>query len=189
MILFLVCLMVSIFLHELGHLIAAKSCKCGVDVFSIGFGKPIFKKKINNTIYQICPLLLGGYCKLTDELITSQNPYAFTNLIYSKKLIITFAGCFMNCISGALCLYLGKLLQIPSLLYFGYLALILGISNALPIPALDGSYAILVWLEKIYGKLKGYSIMQKICKISFDIIMILNIITIVTIIVLKYHLY
>jgi len=39
---------------------------------------------------------------------------------------------------------------------------------------LDGSYPILVGLEKIYGKKKGYKLMEKIVKIGFVIIIILN---------------
>ena len=51
----------------------------------------------------------------------------------------------------------------------------MGITNALPIPALDGSYPILVWLEKLKGKEKGYALMNKMCRWGFIILMALNI--------------
>jgi membrane-associated protease RseP (regulator of RpoE activity) len=162
-------------MHEAGHLIAAKMLKCGVDVFSIGFGRPLFKKKIGNTVYQFTPVLLGGFCKLTDELIISKNPYAFTNLPYLKKCAISFAGCFINILIGIISLFIGNMFNIYALHYFGYISVILGVTNLLPIPALDGSYPILVWLEKFYGKQKGYKMMESICKVGFIIIMTLNI--------------
>ena len=168
---FLYSLIVTIIMHETGHLITAKYCKCQVDVFSIGFGRPIFKKKIGKTIYQISPFLLGGYCKLKNELSYSRSKYAFTNLIYRKKVLIALAGVTINIIVGVPCLLLGN----SFISYFGAISVALGITNALPIPALDGSYPILVWLEKIYGKKKGYAKMNKICSISFIILMALNV--------------
>ena len=39
---FILSLIVIIALHELAHFAAAKLCKCGVSVVSLGFGRPIF---------------------------------------------------------------------------------------------------------------------------------------------------
>jgi membrane-associated protease RseP (regulator of RpoE activity) len=184
--LFLISLIIAIFLHELGHLVTAKLVKCKVETFSIGFGRPLLKKKIGETTYQICPILLGGYNKLKDELKYSRSKYAFTNLRYRDKMFIISAGCIMNIVTGLISMLLSKLsfgysthfilyYQNYNLFYFGWLSVLLGITNFLPIPALDGSYPILVWLEKIYGKKKGYAIMERICKVGFILLMILNI--------------
>jgi len=175
---FLISLFFIILFHEGAHLALAKLCKCGVEVFSIGFGRPIFKKKIGDTIYQICPILLGGYNKLKDELIHSNDPKAFSNLPYRKKCLIAFAGITINIIMGIICLIIGKKFNINNLTYFGWLSLMLGIGNSIPFPALDGSYPVLVWLEKFYGKDKGYKIMEKICRIGFIFLMTLNILCI-----------
>lgn len=172
----LICLVFGILIHETAHLIAAKSVGCHVEVFSIGFGKPIFKKKIGETIYQFTPILLGGYNQLKDELQVSKSKRAFTNLTYTKKLIVVLAGVVANVLTGAICLFLGTKLLNYHLLNFGYLSIILGLSNALPIPALDGSYPLLVWLEKPYGKKKGYALMEKITKIGFRVLMFLNLV-------------
>lgn len=175
--LFLLCLIFIIFLHEMGHLITAKLVGCKVDIFSIGFGKPIFKKKIGETIYQITPLLFGGYCKMEGEIKLSDSPRAFSNLRYRNKVILITAGCITNIITGLIALSLIKLgLKYYPLFLFGYLSVLLGITNLIPFPALDGSYPILVWLEKIYGKEKGYKLMGKIVGIGFAILMVLNII-------------
>ena len=173
--LFLISLIILILSHELAHLIIAKKCGCGVEIFSLGFGSPIFKKKMGETTYQMAPILLGGFCQLTDEVVVSKNPAAFTNLSYSKKVAIALAGVIINIIMGLIALYVGKLIANFQLYYFGYLSLVLGITNAIPFPALDGSYPILVWLEKFYGKEKGYKLMSRICRIGFIIIMTLNV--------------
>jgi len=177
MIVFFISLICCILIHEFGHLIAAKLCKCGVDVFSIGFYKPLFSFDFKGTTYNFTPILLGGYTKLEGELDgNNTSPTAFVNLPYRKKFLIAMAGCFMNCLTGLISFYIGRKFINPYLIYFGLFSIILGLSNALPIPALDGSYLFLVWLEKIYGKKKGYALMNKICKIGFIILMTLNII-------------
>jgi len=191
---FWIALLLIVGLHELAHLVAAKLCKCRVEIFSIGFGRALFKKKIGNTIYQLAIFPLGGYCKLQNESSYSRSKYAFTNLPYSRKVAIAVAGIIVNIISGllalALCeiilanttiiIFLGRnTMPIFNFLWiFGYLSIALGVSNALPIPALDGCYPFLVLLEKKYGKKRGYELMTKINKIGYMVIMILNILCI-----------
>lgn len=64
---FLLCFLV--FIHELGHFLAAKAFKMKVPVFSIGLGPVLFKKKWGETEYRISLLPFGGYVQLneTDE--------------------------------------------------------------------------------------------------------------------------
>jgi regulator of sigma E protease len=52
---------VSIFIHELGHLLCGMMVGVKARIFSIGYGKGIWKKKINGTTYQITSIPLGGY--------------------------------------------------------------------------------------------------------------------------------
>jgi membrane-associated protease RseP (regulator of RpoE activity) len=180
----LISLYLCILFHELAHLLAAKAVKCNVEVFSIGFGKAIFKFKYKGTIYQLAWLPLGGYNKLKSELEYSRSKYAFTNLPYTSKLLIAVAGCFINIVMGIVgyCLY--PLVMQYSIYWsfflfqFSLLSIVLGITNLIPIPALDGSYPFLVLLENKYGKKKGYALMKKINTICFKILMILNILCI-----------
>jgi membrane-associated protease RseP (regulator of RpoE activity) len=174
----LLSLVFIIFLHEMGHLVAAKLCKCKVPVFSIGFGKPLWKKKIGDTIYQIAPILLGGYCELDGEMKFSRSKYAFTNKTYSQKVFISLAGVIVNVVTGSIAYAIGYYFNIMYLLAFGYYSILLGICNALPIPALDGSYPIFILLEKIIGKKRAYPLIEKIFRFCFKIIMVLNILSI-----------
>ncbi len=56
-----VMLAVSIFIHELGHLLCGKLVGVDARIFSIGYGKGLWKKRIGKTIYQITAFPVGGY--------------------------------------------------------------------------------------------------------------------------------
>ena len=174
-------LLICIMLHELGHLIAAKMCKCTVIRYSIGFGKPIlWSKKIGETIYQITLWLLGGYCELKDELYYSRSKRSFTNLPYSKKFIISIAGIVVNVVTGAIATFIGLALYNNTLITFGVISISLGLTNALPIaPCIDGGYIVFypIYIKK-YGKKQGILKFAKVSQISFKILMWLNIVSI-----------
>ena len=55
----------TIFVHELGHFIAAKRLGIKVEKFSIGWGPKLFSFKRGETEYVISLLVfLGGYVKM-----------------------------------------------------------------------------------------------------------------------------
>lgn len=54
-------LAVCIFIHELGHLLCGMMVGVKARIFSIGYGRGVWKKRINGTIYQITAIPLGGY--------------------------------------------------------------------------------------------------------------------------------
>ncbi len=56
-----------IFFHELGHFSVAKIFGVKVEVFSIGFGKKIFKKMYKGTEYCISAIPLGGYVQMKGQ--------------------------------------------------------------------------------------------------------------------------
>ena len=58
---------IVVFVHELGHFLAARWMGIGVDAFSIGWGKPILKKKIGDVEYRLGMFPLGGYCKMKGQ--------------------------------------------------------------------------------------------------------------------------
>lgn len=178
----LVALFLGIFVHELGHLIVAKLCKCGVDVFSIGFGKAIWKKKIGNTIYQITPFLLGGYNKLKGEMDGSnKDKDAFTNLTYSKKIKIVLAGATFNFILAGILIGIYKVIDVSVLYNMALLNVLLGVSNLLPFPPLDGSYVFTIPVfEKVWGKKEGYKKLKKVNVIGFIVLHLLAVILLIS---------
>ncbi len=76
---FLVALGVLITVHEFGHFWVARRLGVKVLRFSIGFGKPLWKRtgRIDGTEYVIAALPLGGYVKMLDE---REEPVAKTEL-------------------------------------------------------------------------------------------------------------
>lgn len=62
---FLVVLGVLVFVHEMGHYLAARWRGIHVEAFSIGFGRPIAQWTDRlGTVWKLCWLPLGGYVKL-----------------------------------------------------------------------------------------------------------------------------
>lgn len=58
---------VMIFIHELGHFMAAKFFGVRVMVFSLGFGKTLLHVKRGDTDYRISALPFGGYVKMAGD--------------------------------------------------------------------------------------------------------------------------
>jgi regulator of sigma E protease len=88
-----------IFVHELGHFLAARWRGLKVDRFAIWFGKPIWKKKINGVEYALGTIPAGGYVSLpqmaTMEAIegkseSSDKPLPPISAL--DKIIVAFAG-------------------------------------------------------------------------------------------------
>jgi regulator of sigma E protease len=56
-----------IFIHELGHFIAAKLMGVYAPRFSIGFGSALWSRKWGETEYMIAPFPLGGYVRMASR--------------------------------------------------------------------------------------------------------------------------
>jgi regulator of sigma E protease len=92
-----------IFLHELGHFIMAKRNKVRVEVFSLGFGKAIFRWRRGETEYRISVVPLGGYVKMAGEAPTDEHrgePYELSSKTAWQRFQIFTAGALMNLLVG-----------------------------------------------------------------------------------------
>lgn len=93
-----------IFIHELGHFLAAKSFGVQVNEFSMFMGPVIWKKQKGETQYTIRCIPIGGYCAMEGEDGDSDNPRAFSAAAWWKRLIILVAGATMNFVAGVILL-------------------------------------------------------------------------------------
>lgn len=106
---FLAVLSVLIFVHELGHFLAAKACNIYVDRFSIGMPPRLFGVRLGETDYCISALPIGGYVKmagqedapLSEEDREQQYGHVPPDRWFNKKpvwqrFIVAFAGPAMN---------------------------------------------------------------------------------------------
>ena len=91
-----------IFIHELGHFVAAKLSGVQVNEFALFMGPAIWKKQIGKTLYTIRTIPIGGYCAMEGEEEETDNPAAFTKAAWWKRLIILVAGASMNFLAGVL---------------------------------------------------------------------------------------
>ncbi len=97
----LLALMFMIVVHEFGHYIAGKKLGFQINEFAIGFGPPIFKKKMKSgEQFSIRPIPLGGFCAFEGEEDDNDNPKAFNNMPPWKRIIVLFNGAFFNFISA-----------------------------------------------------------------------------------------
>ena len=66
---FVVALGVLIVFHEFGHYLVARLCGVKVLRFSLGFGTPLWKRRLgrDGTEWAIAAFPLGGYVKMLDE--------------------------------------------------------------------------------------------------------------------------
>lgn len=98
-------LLAMITIHEFGHYIAGKLFKFKINEFAIGFGPALFKKhKKNGELFSIRAIPLGGYCAFEGEDKEVENPNAFNNKKPWQRIIVLFAGAFMNYLFAVLLL-------------------------------------------------------------------------------------
>ena len=94
----------SIFVHELGHFLAARSRGAHVERFSIGFGPPIFKWRAKDGVeYRVSWFPLGGYVLLPQladlGAIEGESEADVSKLPpvgYATKMIVFVAGATFN---------------------------------------------------------------------------------------------
>ena len=168
-------IIINIIVHELAHLYFCLKYKCKIDLVSIGFGKPIFKFRYKRILFHITPILLGGYVSVRGEENYSSSPYAICNLKVRHKIIIGVTGCIANIIVGIIFYILNIIYKQMDFYIIGYVSILLGVTNLLPIPCLDGGVITwyLLFLKK-FGKKKGIKIYRIISKICFTALILIS---------------
>ena len=109
---FLVVLTMLVFVHEMGHYLAARKCGIRVEVFSVGFGRELFGWTDRvGTRWKLCVIPFGGYVKMFGEMQTyrdvpvdtpSDEPEpekasdAFDSKSLGQRALVVAAGPFAN---------------------------------------------------------------------------------------------
>jgi regulator of sigma E protease len=101
----IIVLSILVFVHELGHFLAAKSVGIRVETFSIGFPPSIYKKKRGDTEYAIGAIPFGGYVRMSGMIDESMDtsyenlkpqPWEYRSKSTWQKVFVTIAGILMN---------------------------------------------------------------------------------------------
>ena len=108
---FILALGILVAVHEWGHFYVARKCGVQVERFSIGFGKPIWRKlSKSGTEYVIAMIPLGGYVRMLDGRIDDVPPEleskAFNNKTVLQRMAIIAAGPGVNFIFAFFALWL-----------------------------------------------------------------------------------
>ncbi|WP_372870999.1 sigma E protease regulator RseP [Shewanella sp.] len=116
---FIVALGLLITAHEYGHFYIARRCGVKVERFSIGFGKPLWRRvAADGTEYVVAMIPLGGYVKMLDERVDDV-PASMANQAFNRKTVwqriaIVAAGPIANFIFAIVALYIMYLIGVPS---------------------------------------------------------------------------
>ena len=89
-----------IIVHELGHMLTAKALGVRVPEFGVGFGPPLFKRKIGETVYSLRIVLLGGFAKMAGMNDGAEGPDTFPAKSAWRRALIIFAGPLANILTA-----------------------------------------------------------------------------------------
>lgn len=117
LLLFILIIGILVLVHEFGHFIVAKKSGLTVEEFGFGFPPKIFSWKINETVYSVNLLPIGGFVKiLGEDGSKTDDPKSFAAKSFFIKSFIIVAGVFMNFILGAALLSVGFYIGLPQIL-------------------------------------------------------------------------
>lgn len=103
-----------IFIHELGHYLAAKANDIQVDEFSIGMGPKLLGRRVGETEYTLRAFPIGGFVSILGEAdsedpkikkLSLTSPRSYLNKKWWQKVIVLLAGVFMNFMSAVIIFY------------------------------------------------------------------------------------
>lgn len=112
---------ILVFVHELGHFLAARFFGMRVNAFSLGFAPNLFRKKIGDTEYRLGAIPLGGYVQIAgmvDEsldvegLASEPQPDEYRSKPVWQRLVVITAGVIFNLILAFL-VYSGLAMAYP----------------------------------------------------------------------------
>lgn len=111
---------VALFIHELGHLFAARACHVPVSEFGLGWGRKIWGFHIGAVEYKLHALPIGAYVRMNMTELQRQP--------ISRQVLVLLAGIIVNSIAAAL----------TAGTSFSKMNLLLAATNLLPLYQQDG---------------------------------------------------
>ena len=98
---FVVGLLISVFLHEMGHFVTARRSGMKVTQFFMGFGPRLWSTQRGEVEYGIRALPLGAFVRIVgmnnlDECDPADEPRAYRAQSYPKRMLVITAGSLMH---------------------------------------------------------------------------------------------
>ncbi|HME46920.1 M50 family metallopeptidase [Mycobacterium sp.] len=109
-VLFALAILVSVALHECGHMWAARATGMKVRRYFVGFGPTLWSTRRGETEYGVKAVPLGGFCDIAgmtsvDELKPDEVDRAMFKQKVWKRVVVLFAGPGMNFVIGLVLIY------------------------------------------------------------------------------------
>lgn len=105
-----------VFVHELGHFLAARAIGATVEEFALGYGPKLISKKRNGTLYSIRALPLGGFVKILGDSDPGRDEAEIKEVIDEEgnlknksklaQIFVMLAGIMMNILLAVFFYYL-----------------------------------------------------------------------------------
>lgn len=89
-----------ILVHELGHFLAARFFKIPVSEFAIGMGPELYSYYTGRTLYSLRIIPMGGFVNIEGMEEGDEVENGFSSKSPFVRLIVLFAGVFMNFLLG-----------------------------------------------------------------------------------------
>lgn len=111
---FALCILVSVALHECGHMWVARATGMKVRRYFVGFGPTLWSTRrpnsLGDTEYGVKAVPLGGFCDIAgmtsvDEIAPEDAPYAMYKQKTWKRVAVLAAGPGMNFVIGLVLIY------------------------------------------------------------------------------------
>lgn len=123
--------LVALFIHELGHLVAARACHVPVSEFGLGWGRKIWGFRRGAVEYKLHALPIGAYVRM--------NMVELQRRPLSQQVLVLLAGIIVNSIAATLTV------GTP----FSKMNLLLAATNLLPLYQQDGWKCGMVMLRSL----------------------------------------
>jgi membrane-associated protease RseP (regulator of RpoE activity) len=111
---------VAMVIHELGHLVAARSCKVPASELGLGLGPKLFGFRVGSILFSLRLLPLGSFVRL-DGSVLKQRSVRQQLLVHLGGIILNLVACFAT--YGTV---------------FGWINFLIAAGNMLPIYQHDG---------------------------------------------------
>lgn len=108
--LFVVGILISIFLHEMGHFVTARRTGMKVTQFFMGFGPRLWSTKRNDVEYGFRAIPLGAFVRIIgmnnlDEVDPEDEPRAYRSKPYPQRMLVITAGSLMHLVIAVTLLF------------------------------------------------------------------------------------
>ncbi|MDX6693516.1 MAG: regulator of sigma protease [Blastocatellia bacterium] len=128
---YVVSFIVALFIHELGHLVAAWACRVPVSEFGLGWGRRLWGFSSGGVEYKLHALPVGAYVRM--------NMAELQRRPLSRQVLVLLAGIIVNSVAAAL----------TQGTPFSMMNLLLAATNLLPLYQQDGWKCGMVMLRSL----------------------------------------